>query len=72
MWIAKQGVKAPLPRGWKAIHDLEQNELYYFNFDTGESIWDHPCDNDFKELVIEQRLIRVLFIQHVFISTFNL
>lgn len=55
MWIARQGVKAPLPRGWKAIHDLEQNELYYFNFDTGESIWDHPCDNDFKELVIEQR-----------------
>ena len=62
MWIAKQGVKAPLPRGWKAIHDLEQNELYYFNFDTGESIWDHPCDNDFKELVIEQRLIRAIFI----------
>lgn len=55
MWIARQGVKAPLPRGWKAVHDLEQNELYYFNFDTGESIWDHPCDNYYKDLVIEQR-----------------
>jgi hypothetical protein len=55
MWIARQGVKAPLPKGWKAIHDVEQNELYYFNFDTGESIWDHPCDNDYKSLVMEQR-----------------
>lgn len=55
MWIARQGVKAPLPKGWKAVHDPQQEELYYFNFETGESIWDHPCDNDYKSIVIEER-----------------
>lgn len=57
MWIARQGVKAPLPKGWKAVHDPQQEELYYFNFETGESIWDHPCDLDYKNLVIEERKI---------------
>ena len=56
MWIARQGVMAPLPRGWKPVQD-PQGELYYFNFETGESIWDHPCDQDFKKLVIEERYI---------------
>lgn len=23
-------------------------EIYYFNFITGESIWDHPCDERFR------------------------
>lgn len=55
MWIARQGVKAPLPKCWKAVHDPGQNELYYFNFETGESIWDHPCDQDFKQLAKEER-----------------
>ena len=54
MWIARQGVMAPLPKGWKAVQD-PQGELYYFNFETGESIWDHPCDEDFKNLVISER-----------------
>ncbi|RNA17857.1 hypothetical protein BpHYR1_047980 [Brachionus plicatilis] len=57
MWIARQGVKAPLPKGWKAVHDPLQEELYYFNFETGESIWDHPCDKDYKNLVINERKI---------------
>jgi hypothetical protein len=56
MWIARQGVIAPLPKGWKAVQD-PQGELYYFNFETGESIWDHPCDEDFKSLVISERKI---------------
>ena len=54
MWIANQGVVAPLPKGWKAVQD-PQGELYYFNFETGESIWDHPCDQDFRNLVISER-----------------
>jgi hypothetical protein len=54
MWIAREGVMAPLPKGWKPVQD-PQGELYYFNFETGDSIWDHPCDNDYKKLVIEER-----------------
>jgi centrosomal protein CEP164 len=49
LWIAKQGLKAPLPPGWKACQ-TSQGEIYYFNFDRGESRWDHPCDEQFREL----------------------
>jgi hypothetical protein len=56
MWIARQGVMAPLPKGWKPVQD-PNGELYYFNFETGESIWDHPCDEDFKKLVVQERKV---------------
>jgi len=25
-----------------------EGEIYYFNFNTGESVWDHPCDEYYK------------------------
>lgn len=25
-----------------------QGDIYYFNFGTGESIWDHPCDEHYR------------------------
>ena len=30
-------------------------DIYYFNFSTGESIWDHPCDEFYKRMVMEER-----------------
>ena len=30
-------------------------EIYYFNFSTGDSVWDHPCDEHFREMVIKER-----------------
>lgn len=32
-----------------------QGEIYYFNFGTGESVWDHPCDEYYRTMVIEER-----------------
>ncbi len=61
MWIARQGVMAPLPKGWKPVQD-PNGELYYFNFETGESIWDHPCDEDYKKLVVQERLLISIYI----------
>ena len=29
--------------------------IYYFNFATGESIWDHPCDEFYRNMVAEER-----------------
>lgn len=49
LWIAREGLKAPLPEHWKACKS-EKGDLYYFNFKTGQSIWDHPMDDHFKEL----------------------
>lgn len=30
-------------------------DIYYFNFATGESIWDHPCDDFYKKMVVDER-----------------
>ena len=30
-------------------------DIYYFNFSTGDSIWDHPCDEYFRELVAREK-----------------
>lgn len=40
-YIAKEGLKAPLPEPWKPIQDRD-GELYFYNFRTGEKITDHP------------------------------
>lgn len=69
MWIAREGLKAPLPDHWKAVYVLisklnikptywsetEDGEIYYFNFKSGESLWDHPCDKYYKNLFQEEK-----------------
>lgn len=32
-----------------------KGDIYYFNFATGESIWDHPCDEFYRKMVMEER-----------------
>ncbi|KAH9598367.1 WW domain [Trypanosoma melophagium] len=54
LWIAREGLKAPLPEHWKACRS-EKGELYYFNFKTGESSWDHPLDDQFRELLRSEK-----------------
>lgn len=54
LWIALEGLRTPLPPEWRACQTGE-GEVYYFNFKTGESLWDHPMDDKFKEKVIHER-----------------
>ncbi|CAF3361148.1 unnamed protein product, partial [Rotaria sp. Silwood2] len=54
LWLAKEGLMKPLPSGWKACQE-ENGELYYFNFNTGKSSWDHPYDEIYKARVIQAR-----------------
>jgi len=42
-YIAREGLTVPLPEPWKPCKSAE-GEIFYFNFDTGESVWEHPCD----------------------------
>lgn len=37
--------QAPLPENWKPCKTVDTGEIYYFNFATGDSTWDHPCDD---------------------------
>lgn len=30
-------------------------DIYYFNFSTGQSTWDHPCDEHYRCLVAQER-----------------
>lgn len=30
-------------------------DVYYFNFSTGESVWDHPCDDYYRGLYAEEK-----------------
>ncbi|KAK3726919.1 hypothetical protein QZH41_016709 [Actinostola sp. cb2023] len=54
LWIAREGIVAPLPTDWKPCQD-SQGDIYYFNFGTGESVWDHPCDEYYRTMVLEER-----------------
>lgn len=55
MWIARKGVSAPVPHPWKVC--TENNEdVFYFNFETGESVWDHPSDEKYRKMAEDARL----------------
>ncbi|CAK0821029.1 unnamed protein product [Prorocentrum cordatum] len=48
-WIARKGLKTALPKPWKPCESSD-GDGFYFNPDTGESKWDHPCDHELREL----------------------
>ncbi|NXS52365.1 CE164 protein, partial [Brachypteracias leptosomus] len=54
LWLAREGIVAPLPPEWKPCQDIT-GDVYYFNFANGQSTWDHPCDDHYRELVIRER-----------------
>ena len=54
LYIAREGLKAPLPEPWKPCQ-TKSGEIYFFNFDTGESVWEHPCDTYYKDLFTEAK-----------------
>ena len=61
-WIARAGLMTELPEDWKPCKSPD-GEVYYFNFASGESQWDHPCDEEFRELYREQRQASILAAQ---------
>jgi hypothetical protein len=46
--IAEEGLRAPMPDGWKSCRSAE-GETFYFNTLTGESTWDHPVDTLYRQ-----------------------
>uniref|UniRef100_A0A6I8NFP1 Centrosomal protein of 164 kDa n=1 Tax=Ornithorhynchus anatinus TaxID=9258 RepID=A0A6I8NFP1_ORNAN len=54
MWLAREGIVASLPAAWKPCQDIT-GDIYYFNFTNGESTWDHPCDEYYRSLVVQER-----------------
>ena len=65
LYIAREGLRAPLPENWKPCRSPD-GEIYYFNFSNGESVWDHPCDERYKEMYqTEKERLRLLFAMRV-------
>ncbi|CAB1348704.1 unnamed protein product [Coregonus sp. 'balchen'] len=54
LWLAREGIVAPLPPEWKPCQDVT-GDVYYFNFSSGQSTWDHPCDEQYRSLVKQER-----------------
>eukprot|EP00928_Gymnodinium_smaydae_P045818 TRINITY_DN30498_c0_g1_i1.p1 TRINITY_DN30498_c0_g1~~TRINITY_DN30498_c0_g1_i1.p1 ORF type:complete len:234 (+),score=35.94 TRINITY_DN30498_c0_g1_i1:69-770(+) len=54
LWIAEMGLKAPLPPQWRPCQTAD-NEIFYHNFQTGESVWDHPCDDYHRKLYAREK-----------------
>ncbi|XP_018598203.2 centrosomal protein of 164 kDa-like isoform X1 [Scleropages formosus] len=54
LWLAREGCKAPLPAEWKTCQDVT-GDVYFFNFFTGESTWDHPCTEFYRQQVSRER-----------------
>lgn len=52
-WIAARSVLAELPSGWVQYKD-ECDRLYYLH-ESGESRWDHPCDQIYRDLYRSKR-----------------
>jgi len=57
-WIARAGVKSPMPEPWKPCL-WEDSEMFFFNFETGQSVWDHPCDEYYRRMYLEKKAERV-------------
>ncbi|KAJ9592065.1 hypothetical protein L9F63_001404, partial [Diploptera punctata] len=53
--FARDGLMQALPTGWKPCYDEELQSWYYFNFRSGESRWEHPLDDVYRNLVRKVR-----------------
>lgn len=50
LWIAEEAFQAPLPPGWSE-HEDETGLTYFHRMATGESVWQHPMDGLYREIV---------------------
>jgi centrosomal protein CEP164 len=57
-YIAKEGLKAPLPSNWKPCK-AGDNQIYYFNFETKELQKEHPCDDHYKKQFMREKENRI-------------
>ena len=56
LWIAERSLLAPLPEGWVQLSEDDTGQIYYYNENTGESDWNHPCDEAHRQLYLRQKM----------------
>jgi len=50
LWIAEEALAADLPSPWIEMMDPTTGKNYYYNEQSEESCWDHPLDEDYREM----------------------
>lgn len=53
LWIAEEGIRAPLPLGYSS--HMENGEIYFYHDESKASSWEHPLDSHYKALVVAHR-----------------
>uniref|UniRef100_A0A7S2PFW9 Kinesin-like protein n=1 Tax=Leptocylindrus danicus TaxID=163516 RepID=A0A7S2PFW9_9STRA len=54
LWIAERSLLAPLPPNWAQL-TTDSNQIYYYNSATGESDWNHPSDEAYRQLYLRKK-----------------
>ncbi|KAL0237022.1 hypothetical protein PCE1_000419 [Barthelona sp. PCE] len=55
LWIAREGLSAPVPEPYVQQTNPETQEIFFHNTKTGKSQWEHPLDEHFRNLVAQER-----------------
>ena len=58
IWIAKEGLRTSVPEPWKPCR-TPKGTIYYFNFETGESSWEHPFDKEYRKLYKSEKKLKI-------------
>lgn len=59
LWIAVEGLKAPVPEPWRAIQYANQSdEIYYMNMQTGHITHEHPLDVVYRDRVQQEKKLK--------------
>lgn len=54
LWIAAEGLTAPLPAGWTEHEDQDGN-LYFYNTATDHSTREHPLDKHYRQTYLNEK-----------------
>ncbi|EAR82940.2 hypothetical protein TTHERM_01054250 (macronuclear) [Tetrahymena thermophila SB210] len=55
-YIAREGLKAPLPEQWHVYQHKYDDQRFYLNSVTGEKQLEHPCDQFYKKKFEEMKM----------------
>eukprot|EP01061_Rhynchopus_euleeides_P041117 TRINITY_DN71193_c0_g1_i1.p1 TRINITY_DN71193_c0_g1~~TRINITY_DN71193_c0_g1_i1.p1 ORF type:complete len:165 (+),score=25.19 TRINITY_DN71193_c0_g1_i1:24-518(+) len=56
LWVAAEGLQAPLPRGW-CWHTAPEGELYYIHRASLKTQWEHPLDDHYRQQFQHQKAL---------------
>jgi centrosomal protein CEP164 len=59
LWIAVEGLKAPVPEPWRAIqYPSASDVLYFMNMQTGLITHEHPLDKVYRERAQQEKKLK--------------